>query len=37
MLRRIRPNLPFARRHLVGLRQSLAASDRYEKACKTRG
>ena len=36
MLRRVRPNLPFTDRRLVGLRQGLAASDRYEKAYKTR-
>ena len=36
MLRRVRPNLPFTERRLVGLRQGLAASDRYEKAYKTR-
>jgi hypothetical protein len=36
MLRRVRPNLPFTDRHLVGLRKGLAASDRYEKAYKTR-
>jgi len=37
MLRRIRPNLPFSDRRLVGLRKNLAAPDRYEKAYKTRG
>jgi hypothetical protein len=37
MLRRIRPNLPFTNRRLVGLRKNLAASDRYMKAYKTRG
>jgi len=36
MLRRVRPNLPFTDRRLVGLRKGLAASDRYEKAYKTR-
>jgi len=36
MLRRVRPNLPFTARRLVGLRQNLAASDRYEKAYQTR-
>ena len=36
MLRRVRPNLPFTDRRLVGLRKNLAASDRYEKAYKTR-
>lgn len=36
MLRRIRPNLPFTDRRLVGLRKNLAASDRYQKAYKTR-
>ncbi|HEX3719880.1 MAG TPA: hypothetical protein VH595_18165 [Verrucomicrobiae bacterium] len=36
MLRRIRPNLPFSDRRLVGLRKNLASSDRYEKAYKTR-
>ena len=36
MLRRVRPNLPFTDRRLVGLRQGLAASDRYQKAYKTR-
>jgi len=36
MLRRVRPNLPFTDRHLVGLRKNLAASDRYQKAYKTR-
>jgi hypothetical protein len=36
MLRRVRPNLPFMDRHLIGLRKSLAASDRYQKAYKTR-
>jgi hypothetical protein len=36
MLRRVRPNLPFTERHLVGLRKNLGASDRYEKAYKTR-
>jgi hypothetical protein len=37
MLRRVRPNLPFTDRRLVGLRKNLAASDRYQKAYKTRG
>lgn len=36
MLRRVRPNLPFTDRRLVGLRKNLTASDRYEKAYKTR-
>jgi hypothetical protein len=36
ILRRIRPNLPFTDRLLVGLRKGLAASDRDEKAYKTR-
>jgi hypothetical protein len=36
MLRRVRPNLPFAARRLVGLRKGLAESDRYNKAYKTR-
>ncbi len=36
MLRRVRPNLPFTDRRLVGLRKALAESDRYEKAYKTR-
>ena len=36
MLRRVRPNLPFTSRRLVGLRKNLAASDRYKKAYKTR-
>jgi hypothetical protein len=36
MLRRVRPNLPFTDRRLVGLRKNLAASDRYQKAYKTR-
>jgi hypothetical protein len=36
MLRRVRPNLPFTDRHLVGLRKNLASSDRYQKAYKTR-
>jgi hypothetical protein len=36
MLRRVRPNLPFTDRRLVGLRKNLAASDRYKKAYKTR-
>ncbi|MCX6903217.1 MAG: hypothetical protein NTW03_07015 [Verrucomicrobia bacterium] len=36
MLRRVRPNLPFTDRRLVGLRKGLAESDRYEKAYKTR-
>ena len=36
MLRRVRPNLPFTDRRLVGLRKGLAASDRYEKAYQTR-
>ncbi len=36
MLRRVRPNLPFTNRRLVGLRKNLAASDRYKKAYKTR-
>ncbi len=36
MLRRVRPNLPFTDRRLVGLRKNLAAPDRYEKAYKTR-
>ena len=37
MLRRVRPNLPFTGRRLIGLRKGLAASDRYEKAYRTRG
>lgn len=37
MLRRVRPNLPFTDRRLVGLRKNLASSDRYQKAYKTRG
>jgi hypothetical protein len=37
MLRRVRPNLPFTDRRLVGLRKNLSASDRYQKAYKTRG
>jgi hypothetical protein len=37
MLRRVRPNLPFTDRRLVGLRKGLAGSDRYDKAYKTRG
>jgi hypothetical protein len=36
MLRRVKPNLPFTGRRLVGLRKGLAASDRYAKAYKTR-
>lgn len=36
MLRRVRPNLPFTDRRLVGLRKNLGASDRYQKAYKTR-
>ncbi len=36
MLRRVRPNLPFTDRRLVGLRKNLASSDRYQKAYKTR-
>ena len=36
MLRRVRPNLPFTDRRLVGLRRGLAESDRYDKAYKTR-
>ncbi len=36
MLRRVHPNLPFTDRRLVGLRKNLAASDRYQKAYKTR-
>jgi len=36
MLRRVRPNLPFTDRRLVGLRKNLASSDRYKKAYKTR-
>ena len=36
MLRRVKPNLPFTSRRLVGLRKNLAASDRYKKAYKTR-
>jgi hypothetical protein len=36
MLRRVRPNLPFTDRRLVGLRKNLASSERYEKAYKTR-
>lgn len=36
MLRRVRPNLPFTDRRLIGLRKNLAASDRYQKAYKTR-
>jgi type I restriction-modification system DNA methylase subunit len=36
MLRRVRPNLPFTDRRLRGLRKNLAASDRYQKAYKTR-
>ena len=36
MLRRVRPNLPFTDRRLVGLRKDLATSDRYQKAYKTR-
>jgi hypothetical protein len=35
MLRRVRPNLPFTDRRLVGLRKNLAAPDRYQKAYKT--
>ena len=36
MLRRVRPNLPFTDRQLRGLRKGLGASDRYQKAYKTR-
>ena len=36
MLRRVKPNLPFTDRRLVGLRKGLAASDRYDRAYKTR-
>ena len=36
MFRRVRPNLPFTDRRLVGLRKGLAESDRYDKAYKTR-
>jgi hypothetical protein len=37
MLRRVRPNLPFTDRRLVGLRSNLASPDRYKKAYRTRG
>ena len=37
MLRRIKPNLPFAERVLRGLRAGLDSSDRFDRAYKTRG
>ncbi|HVM60635.1 MAG TPA: N-6 DNA methylase [Verrucomicrobiae bacterium] len=36
MLRRVRPNLPFTDRRLIGSRRGLADADRYKKAYKTR-
>jgi hypothetical protein len=36
VLRRVRPNLPVTDRRLVGLCKGLAASERYEKAYRTR-
>jgi hypothetical protein len=36
MLRRVRPNLPFTKRRLVGLRKNLSDPERYQKAYKTR-
>jgi len=36
MLRRVQPNLPFARRRRLGLRTGLTASDRFTRAYRTR-
>lgn len=36
MLRRVQPNLPFAKRRRLGLRTGLTASDRFTRAYKTR-
>jgi len=36
MLQRIRPNQPYSKRKLKGLRTGLESSDRYDKAYKTR-
>lgn len=36
MLRRVQPNLPFAKRRRLGLRAGLTASDRFTRAYRTR-
>ena len=36
MLRRVQPNLPFAKRRRLGLRSGLTASDRFSRAYRTR-
>ena len=36
MLRRVQPNLPFAKRRRLGLRTGLTASDRFSRAYRTR-
>lgn len=36
MLRRVQPNLPFAKRRRLGLRTGLTASDRFHRAYRTR-
>ena len=36
MLRRVQPNLPFAKRRRLGLRTGLTASDRFTRAYRTR-
>lgn len=36
MLRRVQPNLPFAKRRRLGLRTGLTASDRFNRAYRTR-